>query len=729
MSRTWNVIGRSGRRLPVFHQTEMTECGLICLAMVGSYHGHDLNPAGLRSRYPAPARGSTLRDLISLAAKLGLTSRPLRLDMDHIRELKTPCVLHWDMNHFVVLKSAGRRSLVIHDPASGRKRLSYEEFSRHFTGIALELSPDQGFTRESIRESVSFADFYRNMRGLNGGLLQLLLLSLFLLLLTMALPFYMQIVLDDVVISRDESLLAMLAIAFLLITLFRSATKALRDWIVLYLGSTFSFQMGVNIFNHLIHLPLDFFEKRHAGDLVSRFGSLTAIRSFMTEGMIGAIVDGLMSVAMLIMMFVYSPLLGGVVTGAFILYFGFRMAVHRPFREITGKSIGARAGENTNYLESIRGIQSIRLYNGEQERLGIWQNHYAGVMQADISLGRFRITFQAVHGILSGIENVAVIWLGAGLVLSGEISAGMLVAFVSYKQTFAENMSALVEKLVEFRMLSLHLDRLADLVLPEREDPGRENSGIRIRGGIRLSGLTFAYDTAAPPLLRDINTRIRAGECVAITGPSGSGKTTLLKVMLGLLEPTAGAVLVDDINVTEVRRAFRSRVATVMQDDQLLSGSILENIAFFDSCPDHERIAACARTAGIHDEIEAMPMGYQSLIGDMGSSLSGGQKQRILLARALYRQPAILFLDEATSHLDTAMESSINTAIAELKITRIIIAHRPATIRSADRILELRDGSLREVRPEAFDGMAGQGTTEARLLHGLQAGGLPHGST
>jgi ATP-binding cassette subfamily B protein RaxB len=316
-------------------------------------------------------------------------------------------------------------------------------------------------------------------------------------------------------------------------------------------------------------------------------------------------------------------------------------------------------------------------------------------VSANVRLGRTKIEFTTIHDSLFGLENIITIYLAARLALNGSFTVGMIFAFMSYKQHFTEKAVQLVEKALDFRLLELHLDRLADIALSplERGHDQLLSYTRQIQGRVELRNVSFRYAETEPFVLDDISFIVEPGEFVTIMGPSGGGKTTLIKIMLGLLEPTEGEVLIDGTPLSTIGpRAYREQVAAVMQEDQLLSGSIADNICFFDPTFDHERMIQCAQSAGIHEEIMAMPMTYNSLIGDMGSSLSGGQKQRVMLARALYREPRILFLDEGTAHLDVDNEKRINETLKSLQMTRISVAHRPQASNGADQILRIAKG-------------------------------------
>jgi ATP-binding cassette subfamily B protein RaxB len=345
----------------------------------------------------------------------------------------------------------------------------------------------------------------------------------------------------------------------------------------------------------------------------------------------------------------------------------------------------------------------VKLLDRQHQRQTVYQNLVVDTFNAGIRVHKLTLLFQAMQGALFGVENIAVIWLGATMVLQGGFSVGMLFALLSYKQQFTSRIRSLIDKGIDFKMLGLHLDRVADIALtaPEPYDTSGLTDIAALRADIEVRDVSFRYAEADPPVLQHVELKIEAGESVAIVGPSGCGKTTLLKVMVGVLPPTEGEVVVGGVSLSRLGiQAYRNMIGTVMQEDQLFTGSIADNISFFDQQPNQEWIESCAQLAALHQDIVAMPMGYSTLIGDMGTVLSGGQKQRLLLARALYKRPKLLFLDEATSHLDVQLEQRINDTIKQLHITRIIIAHRPETIASADRVIVLGHGPHASSSPE-----------------------------
>ncbi len=695
------------RRLPVFLQTEAAECGLASLGMIACFHGHRTDLAALRRRFTVSLKGATLAHLMQAAGRLGFAPRALRLELEELARLKTPCVLHWDLNHFVVLKSADARGAEIHDPAAGARRLGLAELSKHFTGVALELTPTSEFRPLDERRRIHLRDLTGPIRGLAPSLAQVFLLALALQAVAVVAPFHMQWAVDGAVVAGDRDLLTVLGLGFLMLVAVQAAISALRSWVVLYLGTTLNLQWLANVFSHLLRLPVSYFEKRHLGDVVSRFGAVNAIQRTLTTGFVEALIDGVMAVATLAMMLVYSVRLTLVAVASVTAYGLLRWAFYNPLRRATEEHIVHAARQQSHFLETVRGVQSIKLFGRQEERRSRWLNLVVDAVNRDLAAQKLGLGFRSANSLVFGAERVAVVWLGALLVLDSAFSVGMLFAFVAYKEQFSARFAGLVDKLIDLRMLGLQGERLADIVLTPPEQQAPSVAADAVEPSLEVRDLSYRYSEMEPFVVRGCSFRVEPGESVAIVGPSGGGKTTLLKLMLGLLVPTDGKVLAGGVDVQKLGiDQYRKLVGTVMQDDQLFAGSIADNIAFFDTGADLAAVERAARLAAVHEDIAAMPMGYNTLIGDMGAALSGGQKQRILLARALFKQPRILFLDEATSALDVQKERAVNEAIRGLELTRILIAHRPETIASAGRVIVLQGGKVGQDLRRAVAGPA-----------------------
>ncbi len=689
-------FGPGHRRVPLILQTEAAECGLACLAMVAGAHGLDTDLANLRQRFSISLKGATLVDLVRIADVMELSARALRAELDELAQLHTPCILHWNLNHFVVLVAVRGSEALIHDPAHGARRVKLAELSRSFSGVALELHPAPGFKPAVQRHRVTLRQLMGPVSGLKRSLGQILLLALALEVFVLLSPFFMQWVVDGVLVGADRDLLVTLGIGFTLLVLIQSLTAAARSWAVLVLSATLNLQWLVNVFAHLLRLPVAWFEKRALGDIWSRFGAVQQIQKTLTTHFIEAVLDGALVLLTLAMMALYSLTLTAVALGAVAGYALLRWAFYRPLRECSERALVFDARQGSHFLESVRGVLAIKLFGAQADRQSRYASLVVDTMNAQIAVRRLDLWATVLHRLLFGLERVAVIWIGAWLVLEGRFTVGMLFAFFAYKETFAARVSGLIDKTVELKMLSLQGERLADIVLtaPEAEaQAGAPSQGLA--AGIELRDVSFRYADGEPDVLQHISLRIEPGESVAVVGPSGGGKSTLIKLMLGILEPTSGQVLAGGVPLPRLGlRAWREQVGAVMQDEPLFSGTVADNICFFDAEPDVSWLRQCARVAAVHDEIEALPMGFDTLIGELGTALSGGQKQRILLARALYKRPRILLLDEATSALDVERERVVNQAVRQLALTRVIVAHRPETIASASRVIALQDGRV-----------------------------------
>lgn len=691
-----NWLNPKTRIRPILQQ-ESAECGLACIAMIANAAGCNTSLASLRSRFSFSSNGVTVRVIIEVANELGFRSRALRLELDDLKRIIKPCILHWDFCHFVILEDSSSRGVSIIDPAKGRRTLPWHEASRHFTGVAIEARGEPVFPKQlSVPKRISLSEVTGTITGLTPSILVVLSLSLALQIFVLLAPLYMQWVIDHVLGSEDTDLLTVLAGAFAAIVFLETFFSACRGWYIAYLSSLTTTQWNSNIFSHLLRLPMPWFEKRQLGDIISRANSTQPIQRTLSTSFAEAIVDGTMAFATLIMMITYSLQLTAAALVALVSYFLFNYFLFPRLKEAGELSLARSSRANTFFIETIRGIQTVRLNSAEPIRLAQLDSFLGEGAHADLRQAKLRLLVSTMNSLLFGLERVIVIWLGALLVLSQSVSLGMLVSYLSYKELFTRRAIGLVDKIQELKMLSLHLERLSDITRTQTEKRVARSSGASIsRFDVEFIGVSFRYSDSDPWILRDCSFRIAEGECVALVGPSGCGKSTLAKLFLGLLPPTSGHIMVGgndilDLPANQLRRAM----SAVMQDDHVFSGSIADNISFFDSEFNPEKVELAARMAGLSSEIELMPMKYHTLVGDLGSTLSGGQRQRLVLARALYRNPRILLLDEATSHLDTTNERKVNVAIQNLSLTRLIIAHRPETIASADRVLLLRDARV-----------------------------------
>lgn len=689
----------SGAKIPVFMSSELAECGLACLAMIANYHGHDLDLNSLRQRFHMSLNGTSLKGLMLLADNLGFSTRPVRVELEALGELQLPVIIHWDFNHFVVLKHVNKSGVVIIDPSRGEVFLKLVEFSDHFTGVALEIFPSASFVRLHDKRKFRLAQLFSKIHGHRLAIFYTLFLSLALQLLAIILPLQVQILVDNVIASDNSSILLVVAVGFGGLIVLNSLITCLREWTLVLLSSQFVYQIAGNVFRHLLRLPADFFERRHLGDIMSRVGGIKNIQDAIMHGALSAVVDGSMVVITGAALLWYSPSMALCVFISLFLCAVITIIGFPGIRDRSAKSIALYAREQSYLMESIRGIISIKLLGTEIVREGIWRNLYARVFNSSLSLERLSQVLKAGQDIVLGLQLSIVLYMGTKAVLDGSLSIGMLFSFLALRNIFTERLQILVGRGVQIGTLITYIDRLEDILQHDTEIDESFHGTLGNNFSLVLSNVSFKYGATDPYVLNGVNFEIPDGSFIAIVGPSGGGKTTLLKILLGLQKPVEGDVFLNGVQATPgLWQAWRRHVGVVRQDDQLFSGTIAENISSFDPELNMGGAIQAAISAQLHDEIERLPAKYMTPIGDMGSSLSGGQRQRLLLARALYRKPKILILDEGTANLDPANEEVLVNIIANMEITRILVAHRPALIERARNVVRVEHGSLVNIR-------------------------------
>lgn len=688
-------------RTPVIHQSEAGECGLACIAMVANAHGLEVDLPTLRRWYSISLRGATLRSLIQISEQLGFHARPLRGEVGDLARIAAPTILHWDLNHFVVLTGVrnrlGKRRFQIHDPARGALSLSEAELSRHFTGVILELAKAQGFSPGRATSELRISQLWTRLTGFKRSLLHVLVLSLAMQVAVLAAPFYLQLAIDTVLPSADDSLLLLLAIGFGGLALIGVAISWARSLALISLGTALSYQMIANLNRHLLRLPLRWFEKRHVGDIISRFSSTNPVSHLISRALVASIIDGLLTFVTFTLMLVYSPLLTLAALLSLAVIALSRAIFLRLLRHQNFDAIMSAAIESSNFIEGVRGIEAIKSFGLEDRRHLRWQQTKVRAVNAQVRLARLSAGLEAFTQIATNLDRIVFVYLAVNLAMEGLFTVGMIFAFQAYKQQFMEASTRLVDQAMSLAIMKVHLSRIADIALAPAEPsgPAALHKFREATGRIELRRVRYAYGTGERNVLNDVDLAIEEGSLIVLVGPSGGGKTTLLKIMMGLFSPTSGQVVAGGQRLLEDNAiGWRRRIGTLGQDDVLFKGSLAENVASFDPEIDMERVAEVCRMASIANEIEAMPLGYETMVGDMGSALSGGQRQRVLLARALYHDPIALFIDEGTAHLDPRSELEVLKAIGALPITRVMTTHRAAPLAFATAVFDVTGGNV-----------------------------------
>jgi ATP-binding cassette subfamily B protein RaxB len=677
------------KAMPLYLQMESAECGLACLAMVAAHYGGTQGLEELRAKFDVSVRGTSLQDLANMADQINLNARCVELAADEIAQLRMPAVLHWEGNHWVVVKKTSAKGLQLSDPALGERWVGWAEARSKFSGFAADFVPRARLERTPPQPRLQFATLLRSFPGLGAAVLQLMAVSVVLEMIALLTPYYTQIVMDHVLVTGDKDLLTIVALATVFLLVFQTVFTALRGWAGVVLSQNVGYQLYAHVIRHMFRLPVTFFVRRQVGDLVSRFDSLGQLAHSLTRTSIEITLDALISIGTVAMMFLYSPSLAWLAIGTFTLMLVVKVVVFASSQRVVAERTFLDAKRQSHLIESLRGIHAIKMAQGEVLRSQQWTTQTRRVMDKDAATERITLASTLVQTVTMGGAHIVVIYFAAQMILANQLSVGMLFAFMAYQANFAGRASAFADRIMWLRTMKVHFGRVGDIVFAPTEPvaPLHHKSMQPAASSVDAVNLGYRYSASDPLVFRGVSFAVQPAEMVALVGPSGCGKTTLLSVLGGIYVPNEGTLAYDRESVTSANAtSLRKRVAFVFQNDELFEGSLEDNIAFFEPQPDRERIKRCAELAAIAADIEAYPQGYKTRLAEQGAGLSGGQRQRMLIARALYRQPSLLVLDEATSHLDVATEKLVLHKLKSLGITVIMSAHRPDAIAMADRI-------------------------------------------
>ncbi|MEU6424326.1 peptidase domain-containing ABC transporter [Microbispora sp. NPDC046973] len=659
------------RRVPVVLQNTPTECGAACLAMVLSHHGHRVTLTELSERLGVGRDGLSARALLQGAREHGLKARGFSLDPEDLARVPLPAVAHWEFNHFVVVERWSPDRVDIVDPGQGRRRLTQEEFSAAFTGVLLVFEPGEGFRRGSSSLAGAWRrEFVRTLlRRRRGLLVQVIAASLLLQVLGLALPLLTELLLDTVIPRGASALLPLLGVGVL--------------------------------------------TRRGTGDLVTRATSVTTLRELLTGQIVTALLDGPLAVGYLALVYLRDPVFGAALTGVVALQSALLAVMSRRVHRLAQQELAALSASQSSLIQTISGIETLKASGAERRAMEQWSSHFARQLDADVRSGLTHGLLEAALSAIRVITPLGLLWLGTWRVLDGQLSAGALIGLNAVVLAALTPLASLMAGLQSLQQAGARFDRLTD-ILASTPEPSQGIEVLRLRGAIELRDVGFRHDPRGPWTVRGVSVTIHPGQKVALVGASGSGKSTLARLLLALHAPVEGEIRYDGVPAAELNLStLRRQFGVVTQDVALFNGSIRDNIALNDPDAPLERITQAAELAALHDEITAMPMGYETVLTD-GGGLSGGQRQRLALARAVLARPKVPLLDEATSNLDSATEAAVEANLARLPQTRIVIAHRLSTVRDADLILVLDSG--RVVQRGTHDQLMAQGGAYAALV-------------
>ena len=617
--------------------------------------------------------------------------------------LEPGSILHWEFRHFVVLEPAEKKGAWNLDPAAGRRFVTRAELDRALTGVGLVLEPGPDFAPGGSVRRPLLGRYLKRVLRHDGALVRIVLSSVLLQLFALAVPLLTGLLIDRVIPRADHQLFWILACGAAVLVGFSATATFIRGHILLALRTRLDAQLTTDFLEHLVHLPFSFFQQRSAGDLLMRVASNATIREILTSAVLSGALDGLMVVSYLALLLVADVRLGLVVALLAALRVAILAGALRRRQRLASEGLQAQAAAQSYEVQLLAGIEALKACGAERRALDSWSHLF--VRQLNVSLARGRLDV-LVDSLLDGLaiaSPVIVLLYGGVRVMESQLTLGTMLALAALAAGFLAPLSTLVQNASQFQLLGSYLERLEDVLETPGEPQGRDlPRPAALSGRVALEEVTFSYGPLVPPAVAEASFVVEPGALIAIVGPSGSGKSTLTGLMAGLLTPESGRLLYDGRPFEQFPREWlRSQIAYVPQHSYLFGTSIRANIALRDPDLPRDRIVEAAKLAEIHDDIAAMPMGYETVLADAGASLSGGQRQRMALARALVGRPRVLILDEATSALDAVNEQKIQRNLRGLRATRIVAAHRLSSVRDADLILVLDCGRIVEAGTHA----------------------------
>jgi ATP-binding cassette subfamily B protein RaxB len=701
--------------LPELFQSETSECGLACLVMIANYHNLDLTLTELRNRFSISLKGLTILDLISISSKLGLKANAVRCELPGLKKLECPALLHWDLQHFVVLKKVRKDSIEVHDPSRGYRNISFEDASNHFTGFAVQFTPFSS-SEDSTSKIQRFkpTHLFRLVKGVRLDLVQVLALSIFVEVMLLMQPLFIRLIFEEKILFTVNGINTIVALVVINALAF-STVSYFRDKAAVIVGSNFNFESVKNVFSHILSINIPFFEKRSIGSLLERYRVMDEIETIVVSIIPFALLDGLMTVISLSLVFVISPLVALMFFGAFVFLLATKMLSYRYIKRLEKAHLHAKGRESGYVIETIQNIFTTKANNMEGRRFAVWSGMYSDLIDAQKSLSMADIVYRNFRLFVLGLTLALVMLILSRGILKRELDIAVVVAILFYFGHFTSRASAFIDRIYEVRRLGLRVERLGDIMLADTDletknsildhlnSVGKgESDGVanieQTLDNICVDDVSFKYGTFEPEIIKSCSFEIVRGESVALIGSNGAGKTTLLKILLGLYDPAQGNIYYNGIESRNLRGSdIRERVSVVMQNDSFFVGTVAQNISSFDTNIDMELVRSCAEIAGVLNDIESYPMAYNTSMGDMGVAFSAGQVQKIILARSLYRKPDFLFMDEGTANLDSESETALLKNLSLEPLGSLMIAHRQASIDMADRVLLLEDGTIRQI--------------------------------
>ncbi|BAE81962.1 NHLP family bacteriocin export ABC transporter peptidase/permease/ATPase subunit [Desulfitobacterium hafniense] len=699
-------------KVPTVLQMEAVECGAASLAMILAYYGKYITLEELRIACGVSRDGSKASNLLKAARNYGLEAKGYRKEPEALRRMPLPLVIHWNFSHFLVLEGFHKGKAVLNDPAAGRRTVSEEEFNLAFTGIVLSFTPTTEFQKDSRKPGLSLA-LRRRLKGSEQALIYIILLGLALVIPGLIIPVFSRVFVDDILLGGLHSWVWPLLLGMGITAMLRGVLTWMQQYYLLRLETKIALATSGQFLWHIFRLPSEFFSQRAAGELTSRIQSNDKVAKLLSGKLATTALNVLMIMFYFTLMLTYSWILALVGLAIAFINVGYLIAVsarrvdlNRRLLQDEGKLIGSS-------MAGLQIIETLKATGSEANFFAQWSGYQAKLLNAEQELGVSSQFLSVFPSFLTGINNALVLVIGGFLILDGQMTIGMLVAFQSLMSSFMTPVTGLVGLGAELQEMTGEMNRLDDVLnYPLGRNQGDQGgqggqedlggtaeppAGQKLSGYVELRNITFGYSILEPPLIEDFSLSLRPGSRVALVGGSGSGKSTIAKIIAGIHHPWSGEILFDgQPRSSFTKEVLSNSLAMVDQEICMLQGTVKENITLWDGTISEFEMIRAARDACIHDEITARPGGYEQMVEEGGKNYSGGQRQRLEIARALAQNPVILIMDEATSALDPITEKNVDEYIRYRGCTCIIVAHRLSTIRDCDEIIVLEKGKIIE---------------------------------
>lgn len=684
------------KKVPYIEQMQQTECGLCCTAMILRYYGSNEPLSKFREYLDAGRDGIKVSQIRDYFKSRGFETHNYRASANNLTKLPLPAIIFWNNEHFVVLEKIVDSNFIIVDPAFGRRKIKLNDFEKEYSKVVLTIVPTEKFVPIKEKQNI-WKPIIKNLIENKGVFFKVMLLSIVTYFISISIPMMVQYLIDNIALSNNQTNLSKYTVSVMGVILLFGVLSLIRGNSLISLQVNFDKYLNKSTIKKMLKLPYKYFEVRSNGDLLFRLNSLHVIRDIMSE----QVLQGILNIGALVFILIYmvqkSLVLTSISLVLFLLMGGFILYMRPIMMEANQYEIVESTKLQAIQVEIVYSILGIKTTGIENQMYDNWEEKYKNAVDKYSYRSKTLNIYTTIISLSQTISPFILLIFGVYEYFSGHVSIGEVIAFYSLANTFFASSVSIFQTWNNFLLSTSYLERLRDITDTEEEYNPEKPKELKVAGGIKLENISFAYTNTSENVINNLSIDIKSGQKIAIVGPSGSGKSTLSKILLGLYEPTEGNIYYDGVNFKDLnKQQIRRQLGVVPQDISLFNKSIYENIKMNKPGVTMDDVKHAAEIAQIAEEIEAMPMGYYTLVSDMGLNLSGGQRQRIALARAIISNPKIIILDEATSSLDSLNEMKVSNYFRDIGCTRIVIAHRLSTIIDSDVIYVMDKGQIAE---------------------------------